>query len=85
MVAEVVHKPGEAVVPTVPDRHRHEDRRHLTLTHDGTTLPIVGDVFEMSNDGIVLTHAAAGTTLEHLLVAVTDGTDQPRTRPLQPR
>ena len=72
-------RPGEAVVPT--ELLRSTDREigdTFTLTHDEEplTLTIVGEVFDPgNNDGLVLTQAAAGTTLSAWLVAITDGTD----------
>ncbi len=72
-------RPGEAVVPT--EVLRSTDREigdSLTVTRDGTpvTLTIVGEVFDPgNNDGLVLTQAAAGTTLTAWLVSVADGTD----------
>ena len=74
------NRPGEAVVPTELLRSTDQEIGDtLTLTHDGEplTLTIVGEVFDPgNNDGLVLTQAAAGTTLSTWLVAVTDGTDQ---------
>ena len=72
-------RPGEAVVPTELLRSTHREIGDtLTLTRDEKplTLTIVGEVFDPgNNDGLVLTQAAAGTTLTAWLAAIADGTD----------
>ena len=72
-------RPGEAVVPT--ELLRSTDRKlgdTFTFTHEGksSTLTIVGEVFDPSNnDELILTQAGAGTTPNAWQIAVTDGTD----------